>query len=84
MQFALFILILLEYPLVVYAHKIDPISLDTNPLYQWVIVGAFLYNSFIIWAFYPKRKDWVNKLFILATLVSFLLIGHWLMTTEGL
>ena len=85
MQLALLVLILLEFPLVVYVHKIDPIPTYTHPLYQWAIVGSFLYNSFIIWAMFPKwKEDWINKVLILATFISFLLIGYWLMTTTGL
>lgn len=82
MQLALLILILLEYPVVAYAHRIDPFPMFGRPLYLLAILGSFLYNSFIVWAMFPKwKEDWINKLFILATFISFLLIGKWIMTT---
>ena len=81
MQLVLLILILLEYPIVAYAYRIELFPMYV-PLYLLIMIGSFLYNGFIIWLMFPRwKEDWINKLFILATLISFLLIGKWIITS---
>ncbi len=85
MEVFLIVFILSEFPLVLYAYNLDHVSTLSIPIYMWVIAGSIIFNTWMIWIAYPNRKKYLLfQMMILSTLISFLLIGYWLIKTPGL
>jgi hypothetical protein len=77
-KYPFIILVILEYPLVLIAHKIDPtnlagLGLDIPLMFLFIAFNILMIVSgIIIW-----KKGLLPKLTILVSVISFLLFWHW-------
>jgi hypothetical protein len=71
-------LIVLEYPLVVLSHKIDPSNLAGAGLDLWVLLLSVFYNSLmIVIGFRNWRKGIFPKLYLITSIASIIVLYCW-------
>jgi hypothetical protein len=77
-KYIILALILLEYPLVVVARKIEPTDLAGPGLDMIAVAAVFFYDIFIVWTI---KRDWrydiFSKLYLVAFIISTYLVYHW-------
>jgi hypothetical protein len=83
-KYLILVLIILEYPLVLIAHKIEPTDLAGPGLDLIAIAAVFLYDIFIVWTIIIDwRKGILPKFYLVGFIISTYLIYHWFVSPSS-
>jgi hypothetical protein len=83
-KYLILVLIILEYPLVLIAHKIEPTDMAGPGLDLIAIATVFFYDIFLVWTII---RDWSKsifpKLYLIVFIISTYLLYHLIFIAPG-